>query len=190
MSELTVGELRGLPVNSNTINVPSGHTLYAPGHVIQVINVDYNGRVSQGFSGLTIMNITGLEAKITPKKLNSRIVIHARWFGEFSDQGRAYNSVLGISRDGVQIGRQPDAGLSGLTAPAISYDQPDGNSTPETAQLFVSDLPNTTSEVTYRMTLLADQAGTLFTNRVVGWSGQTNSFELGASGMMLMEIAQ
>jgi hypothetical protein len=179
-----------LPVNNNTVTVPSDHTLYAPGHVIQVINVDYNGRVSQGFSGLTIMNITGLEAKITPKRVTSRIVIQARWFGEFSDQARIYNSVFGISRDGVQIGRQPDAGLSGLTAPAISYDLGDANSTPETAILFVSDLPNTTSEVTYRMTLLADSPATLFTNRVVGWSGQSNSFELGASGMMLMEIAQ
>jgi hypothetical protein len=190
MSELSVGQLKGLTVNSNIIDVPSGHTLYAPGHVIQVVNVDYNGRVSQGFSGLTIMNITGLEAKITPKKANSKIVIQARWFGEFSAQDRVHNSVFGISRNGVQIGRQPDAGLSGLTAPAISYDNIDGNSTPETAILFVSDLPNTTLEVTYRMTLLADAAATLFTNRVAGWASQSNSYELGASGMMLMEIAQ
>jgi len=181
-----------LRVNSVTDVSGTGST-YAPGHVVQVVNVENITRSSQGFSAQTILNIAGMEATITPKSANSKIVIQARWFGEFNDQDRIYNSVFGISRNGVQIGRQTDVGgtiINGITAAAISFDLSNTDSTSETANLFVSDLPNTTSPVTYRMTLLAAEAATLFTNRTVGWSGQATGFELGTSGIMLMEIAQ
>jgi hypothetical protein len=104
-----------------------------------------------------------------------------------------YNSVFGVSRNGTQIGRQPDPGatiISGITSPAISYDQPDGNSTPESMSFFLSDSPNSTSALTYRITYLSGTAGTIFTNRTVGWANQATSFELGTSGLMLMEVAQ
>jgi hypothetical protein len=55
---------------------------------------------------------------------------------------------------------------------------------------FTSDSPGTLSEVIYRVTWLPQYAGTIFTNRTVGWSGQANGYELGTSGMMLMEVAQ
>jgi hypothetical protein len=184
MSELRV---------NNITDVGGSGSSYAKGHVVQVINVDNLSRTSQGFSSNTILNISGMEATITPKSANSKIIIQARWFGEFSGGDLVYNSVFGVSRNGTQIGRQPDPGatvINGITSAAISYDQPDGNSTPETANLFIADLPNTTSAVTYRMTLLSSGGATLFTNRTVGWAGQAGGFELGTSSMMLMEIAQ
>jgi hypothetical protein len=193
MSELSVGELKGLAVNNNTITVPSGHTLYAPGSVIQVVNVENVTRTSQGVSGSTLLDISGLEATITPKRNTSKIIIQARWFGEFSVVDMQYNSVFGVSRNGTQIGRQPDPGatiISGITSPAISYDQPDGNSTPESMSFFLSDSPNSTSALTYRITYLSAIAGTIFTNRTVGWANQASLYELGTSGLMLMEVAQ
>ncbi len=193
MSELSVGQLRGLTVNSNVISVPSGHTLYAPGHVIQVVNVENVTRTSQGYSANTILDVSGMVATITPKSASSRIVIQARWFGEFGNTDHPHNSVFGVSRNGTQIGRQPDPGatvVNGITSAAISYDAADVNSTPETVNFFISDLPNTTSAITYRMTLLCSGASTLFTNRMAGWAGQAGGFELGTSSMMLMEIAQ
>lgn len=193
MSELSVGQLRGLTVNQNIVGVPSGHTLYAPGHVIQVVNVEYAGRASQGFSGSTFFDVAGLEARITPKKANSKIVIQARWFGEFNTQDRVYNSMFGVSRNGVQINRQTDPSgtvASGLTMASLSYWLGDAASTPETMTLFTSDSPNSTSEVVYRVTMISDGAGTLFTGRTVVWSGQSVGYELGTCSMMLMEIAQ
>jgi hypothetical protein len=184
MSQLRVNEI---------VNTGGTGSTYAPGHIVQVVAVDYAGRVSQGFSSNTIMNITGLEATITPKKANSKILIQARWFGEYGNFDRIYNSVFGISRNDIQIGRQTDPGatvINGLTAPSLSYIYSDANSTPETAILFVTDSPNSTSPLTYRMTILADQGATLFTNRMVGWTGQVSGFELGTSGIVLMEIAQ
>jgi hypothetical protein len=193
MSELTVGQLKGLPINSNIITVPSGQTLYAPGHVIQVVNVEYAGRASQGFSGSTITDVIGLEAKITPRSVSSKIVIQVRWFGEFNSQDRVYNTVWGISRNGIQINRQADPSgtvASGLHMASISYWAQDPASTPETINYFTSDSPATTSEVTYRGTIISDGAGTLFTGRTVVWSGQSVGYELGTCSMMLMEIAQ
>lgn len=193
MSELSVGELKGLTVNNNTITVPSGHTLYAPGSVIQVINVDNVTRTSQGFGVNTILNISGLVATITPKRNTSKIIIQARWFGEVTGQAILWDSIFGVSRNGVQIGRQPDPGatvISGISIGTLSYTADDANSTPEAMNFFLSDSPNSTSALTYRITFLSSAAGTLFTNRTVGWANQATGFELGTSGLMLMEVAQ
>ena len=193
MSELSVGELKGLTVNNNTITVPSGHTLYAPGSVIQVVNVDNVTRASQGVVANTILDISGLVATITPKRSTSKIIIQARWFGEFSVSDITWNSMFGVSRNGTQIGIQPDPGatvISGITSAALSYFLSDGNSTPETMSFFLSDSPNSTSALTYRVTFISSTAGTIFTNRTVGWANQATGHELGTSGLMLMEVAQ
>jgi hypothetical protein len=194
MSELTVGQLRGLPVNNNIVTVPAGHTLYAPGHVIQVVNVENVTRHSQGISSNSTIAISGMEATITPKSPNSKIIIQARWFGEFSATPMTWDSMFGISRNGVAINSPPDRAVTngfGITSGALTYYLANGDSTPETASLFVSDSPNTTSPVTYRMTVWVQDGGTIFTNRVAGWSSvQSFSYELGTSSMMLMEIAQ
>jgi hypothetical protein len=178
---------------NNITDVGGTGSTYAPGHVVQVVTVENTTRSSQGFSGQTILNVAGMEATITPKQASSKIIIQARWFGEFSVQDRIYNSVFGISRNGVQIGRQTDVGgtvINGITIAAISFNGSDDATTPETASLFISDLPNTTSAVTYRLTLIANEGATLFTNRVVNWAGQAVGNELGTSSMMLMEVAQ
>lgn len=196
MSELTVGQLRGLPINNNTVTVPAGHTLYAPGHVIQVVNVDYLGRAAQSFPQNTTVNIVGLEAKITPRSSNSKIIIQARWFGEMASQGAAWDSVFGVARNGTQIGRQTEGVGStiqnGVTAAAQSYVADDASSTPETMSLFISDIPGSTAELTYNITFNSSitNGGTLYTNRTVVWAGQATGYELGTSSIMLMEVAQ
>jgi hypothetical protein len=192
MSELSVGQLKGLTVNNNVITVPSGHTLYAPGSILQVVNVDTVARTSQGFSGNVILDIANLQATITPKSTSSKIVIQARWFGEITAQAVVWDSIFGVSRNNVQIGRQPDPGatvISGITIGTISYTADDANSTPEVMNLFTSDLPGSTSPVTYKITFLSNNGGTIFTNRTVGYANQVNGHELGTSSIMLMEVA-
>lgn len=188
MSELSVGQLKGLTVNSNKITVPSGHTLYAPGHVIQVVTLDNTGRAAQGFSTNTALDVYGMELSITPKSATSKILIQARWFGEFTTADRVYNTVFYVTRNGTKINTQTDQIWSGLTMAALSYENSDANSTPETASMFTTDSPNTTSATTYKVSILSDGNGTLYTNRAVG--GISSGYELGTSGMILMEIAQ
>ena len=74
MSELSVGQLRGLTVNSNVITVPSGHSLYAPGHVLQVVSANYAVEVA---TSSTSYVSTGLTATITPSSTSSQILIIA-----------------------------------------------------------------------------------------------------------------
>jgi hypothetical protein len=179
-----------LRVNTITNAGGTGST-YAPGHVVQVVNVDYVGQAVQGFSTNSFLNVTGLEARITPKSVNSKIVIQARWFGEFTTHGLVWDSVFGLSRNGAQIGRQAgQSNSNGITIAAQSYVADDANSTPETMNFFLADFPATTSEVIYQVTLIASNGGTLYTNRTVGQSTSSGGYELGTSGIMLMEVAQ
>ncbi len=78
MSELSVGQLRGLTANSNVITVPAGHTLYAPGHVVQVVEFTSSTVVTNNSS--TYVS-TGLSATITPSSISSKIMILARTQG-------------------------------------------------------------------------------------------------------------
>lgn len=193
MSNLTVTTLSGKASNGNVIGVSAGHTIYQPGSIVQVVSVDNAGRYSQGFSANSWINVGGMSATITPKRSTSRILIMARWFGEMTDAGRVYNSVFGLTRNGTHVGRQTDPGatiVNGITMAALSYDGSDASSTPETANFFITDSPGSASELTYNVTFLSDGAGTLYTNRAVGWSNQTGGFELGTSSIVLMEIAQ
>jgi hypothetical protein len=192
MSELTVGQLKGLTVNNNVITVPSGHTLYAPGSIVQVVNVDNLTRTSQGFTANVILDIANLEATITPRRANSKIIIQARWYGEFNPQGASWDTIFGVSRNGVQVGRQTDPGatvISGISPSTVSYTADDASSTPEVMHLFTHDFPGSTAPVTYKITLVGNPGGTIFTNRTVGWANQVNGHELGTSSIMLMEVA-
>jgi hypothetical protein len=73
MSELSVGKLKGLAVNSNVITVPSGHTLYAPGHVLQAVQATKTGTFTT--TSTSFVAISGLSLTITPKSATSQIFL-------------------------------------------------------------------------------------------------------------------
>ena len=74
-SELQVTTIRGVPTgaNANQIIVPSGQTLAAPGHVIQMQNGSISGNSSSSTSGSFVDS--GLSVNITPKFSNSKILV-------------------------------------------------------------------------------------------------------------------
>jgi len=191
MSRLVVDRLQGNAATGNKITVPSGHDLIAPGHTLQVVQKHLTGRYSQGLTSSVTNDITDFSATITPKSTSSKILIFARWFGEWSAADAVYNSVWGIKRSGIRIGEQPDPGATvctGITGNARSYESADANSTPETMNLFYMDSPSTTSTITYNVWAMYYGASTLYTNRVAGWANQVGSYELGTSTLILMEI--
>ena len=179
---------------SSVTDLSGAGSTYAPGHVVQVVPVENTTRTAQGISANTITNVSGLEATITPKSVNSKIVIQARWFGEMAPNHMMWDHMFGVSRNGVQIGRQTDGigstVINGITTATLSYFVDNADSTPESMSLFISDSPGTTSPVTYRITIVCQVNGTLHTNKTVGWNGQSINWEIGTSSMMLMEIAQ
>lgn len=191
MSRLVVDRLQGNAATGNKITIPAGHSLIAPGHALQVVQTHLTGRYAQSVTSSVVADITDFTATITPKSASSKILIFARWFGEWGSTGAVYNSVWGIKRGGVRIGEQSDPGatiMTGLTGSVLSYEAADAASTPEMMNMFYMDSPNTTSAVTYNIWALADVSNTLYTNRTVSWANNVTGYELGTSTLILMEI--
>lgn len=193
MSNLRVNSLSAR-AGTGTINVPAGNVLYAPGHVLQVVNTKIvtPTAVSVPASYTTHTDIPSLAASITPKSVTSQILITVNWFGEFSPQTSVWNTMFNIKRNGTVIsvpaGAPSTTNPSGITMAALSYYASDANSTPEMAAFQYLDAPGTTSLVTYQVSVVASEASTLYTNRTVG--ATAGSYEYGTSMITLMEIAQ
>ena len=90
MSTLHVENLKGLSSggNANKIIVPSGQTLHAPGHVIQVQMATVAG--GTGSSTATSFTDQGISINITPKFATSKILV-------------SVNSQVGINRNSATM---------------------------------------------------------------------------------------
>lgn len=138
MSELALGQLKGLTVNSNKITVPSGHTLYAPGHVLQVVNGQSAARVANTSS--TWVSTT-VSASITPKSNTSKFMVMVTHpislYG--SSGGNGIN--IRLTRNGTTIWQS-----YGSSPYTLYYTT---GSTAFTYSIDVFDAPATTSTLTY-----------------------------------------
>jgi hypothetical protein len=168
MSELSVGQLRGLTVNDNVISMPSGHSLYAPGHVVQVVTATTSTQVE---TTSTSFVTTGVTATITPSSTSSKIAVFVATGARNANNSAA--SIFTIFR-GTVAGTNLAPGTSGI---GRIY-----NSHGEDASIISShiiDSPNTTSAQAYTLAMKVN-AGT-------GVRAQNDS-SLGS--IILMEIAQ
>jgi len=159
------------------------------GKILQVVQTYYTTPTSQSISGQNYNDITGMSATITPSSTSSRIIIHARWFGENTDN---WDGGFGLKRNGTIIGAPPSPGSRAalMTQGSTSYGiAVDDNSTPEIAQLWYVDSPSSTSSTTYTMWYTNYNSMTLYINRTVGDTNAFN-FERGTSVMILMEVGQ
>ena len=75
-SELYVETLKGLTsgANANKVIIPSGQTLYAPGHVIQVVQTSIT--TEESFTS-TSFTATANSVSITPSSASSKILVTA-----------------------------------------------------------------------------------------------------------------
>jgi len=168
MSELALGQIKGLTVNSNIVTVPSGHTLYAPGHVIQVVTFS----TPTGFSTTaTSWTATNLTATITPKSTSSKIVIQVS--SNIYSSAAANNVMTTIFRGATVSGTNlatPTYGAGGI------YSASGGVAGLSFVEAI--DTPNTTSATTYTFAVLNVPSGSAMT-------GLNNT----TSVMKIMEIA-
>lgn len=155
------------------------------GKILQVIQTYYDTPTSQSIAAQTYNDITGLSATITPSSTSSRIIIHARWFGENTSN---WDGGFGLKRNGTIIGApsSPSTRAALMTMGSLSYFN-DDNSTPETSQLWYVDSPSSTSSTTYTMWYTNNGAMTLYINRTVGDTDAFN-YERGTCAMILMEV--
>ena len=167
MSELSLGQLKGLTVNSNRITVPSGHTLYAPGHVLQVVHGSTTTEVSTTSS--TYVD-TGLTATITPKSASSKILVLVSHSQLFKNAGNGDASVnIQLFRNGNLVQH-----FNNLNLWTGSSSQVTGSTSTQ-----YLDSPATTSALTYK-TMFANYANT---------TGISIQFRGMPSTITLMEVA-
>lgn len=192
MSNLTVASLSAPSSSGNQISVPAPNVLYAPGHVIQVLNTTLYTPTAVAIpnNATANTNIPDLACTITPKSTTSKVYVQVRWFGEISPQTSSWDSMFGLKRNGVAVGVNPSTGgaATGISMAAISYYASDANSTPEMVFFDFFDSPTSISALTYQV--YANTVGstpTIFTNRTVAAGGA--GYEYGASTITLWEIA-
>ena len=175
-SELTVQTLRGPTsgANADTVLIPSGQTLHAPGHVVQVVSYGSKneGRVETSSTAFTA---TFLTASITPTHASSKILV----FVSGSANNNATNGAricLTVKRNGsVDLADGEPNGLTSLrTASSTRIEA--------SVACHGEDSPNTTSSVEYKLYIRnTDGAAT-----VEFPSGTSNELPR----ITLMEIAQ
>ena len=186
MSELTVGQLRGLPVNNNIVTVPSGHTLYAPGHVIQVVQTTKTDTFTTT-SGFT--PVTGLSATITPKFSTSKILVLGQVTFGLSGSGLDFGGfrLYGGTTDlyiGAAAGNRARAVFGG-------YSIVDNGLIVLSGSINYLASPNSTAPQTIGVEVARLTGGTVFINRSAGDGDANDSNRVrGASSITLMEIAQ
>lgn len=73
MSTLRVDNLNAR--TGTNITIPSGTTLVAPGHVIQVVQTIYSSTTALSGGGSTFRTFNGLDTTITPKASGSKFLI-------------------------------------------------------------------------------------------------------------------
>jgi hypothetical protein len=186
MSELSVGQLRGLSVNNNTITVPSGHKIYEPGSVVQVVYAS-SGFVNQTINSASPVALTGLSAIITPKFANSMILIEGVVSASWS-----YVSSIHIFKNGTDLipnhgGNNQSGGATALWTHYQSSQESDRPNQVFPFPVLYRDFPNTTSSITYDFRANS------------GWSGGAVAFYLNnrssadmlsSSYIKLTEVAQ
>jgi hypothetical protein len=165
-------------------------TFWLPGETIQTVTMENLVQNTQSVGVNTINDLSNMSIVITPKKANSKILIHIRWSGEFSSTDMTWGTTFGCSRDGTQIGR-PGGGANGtgIGIPSLSYYNNDASSTAESCIYFVTDTPGVTSAITYKATIASNIAATIYNNRTVN-NVNTWGYESGSSAMTATEIAQ
>lgn len=188
MSELSVGQLKGLTVNSNIITVPTGHKLYAPGSVVQVQTSQLTSKVSQSV-GTASDGVSFMSVNITPKFATSKMVIQFFVNGSSGDTARYQNFGISTYRNSVKIGLGDSVGTTTRVTSSFW-----GTNTDSAASSMISgtviDSPGTTSVLTYDIrpvNVRGDGASTIYINgpsRTDSWTSSS------ISTLVVWEVAQ
>lgn len=185
MSTLTVQNLQGVSP-TNMIRVPTGHKIYSPGSVVQVVQTVKSDVFSS--SSTTFIDLTGMTVTITPTLATSRILV------EYSVQTSIVNGgfgcVLKLQRNGSDLSGALGVGVTPVTTMAYS-DATSASGYPvynQTAKYL--DSPSTTSILTYKLQIRGwvSSAGTFVVNR--SFIGNDTNLGTGISTITVTEIAQ
>jgi hypothetical protein len=180
---LSVQQIQGLATAADptTVEISSGHTLYAPGHVIQVEQARTTALFTHNAGSSTwSSNITNLEVTLTPKSTSSKILIFANVFA-----GTNNNSYPALWQVRLMRGSTSIAADFLRHHQSASADNASGGGS--TASTYL-DSPATTSSITYGLQIRQRISGSSLATYVNG--GQAGATGDGrSSSIMAMEIA-
>jgi len=148
MSTLQVRNIQGDAASSNTITVVSGHTLYAPGHVLQVVQSEQT--IARFTTTSTSFQDSGFFINITPSSSTSKVLVHAN----VTTFASGTYSQLTIYRDSTDLSDWTNEGF------VIG-----GNTYWTENSLKYLDSPATTSQITYKIYAKCNAAGTMYVGR-------------------------
>jgi len=157
------------------VEIPSGTTLYPPGHVIQTLNTYMPTQVESSMSSWTDLNF---DQSITPSSLSSKVLVTVQMAGcgtrDTSTQGR-----LALYRGSTLLAYFADYIGSSLASGSEAY-----------PGITWMDSPATTSATTYEVKAIrATGSANVYINHYRG--GSTDDPQSYAvSTMTVMEIAQ
>jgi len=171
----------------------SAHTLTSLGILggIGSVNQELN-QTRSTITGTTngFTDVTGLSVTLTPSSTNSKFLIFARVFGEGGVED-GHNWSMAIFRNSINV----NAGDAGVTAQRVictagsDYWNNNADSTPQTWNATTLDSPNTTSPITYKISMTAQgSTGTFYLNGTVNSSTTNAAYERGSSELIVMEI--
>ena len=187
-SILSVEQLQGLAAGStpNTVTIPTGQKLHAPGHIVQLISVEATGNYSFNTATGTYTDVTGLTLNITPKFNNSKIFLTAK-----VDISGASNQRWGLrfTRDGsVPTGSVGDADGS-RTRSHSSGNGLASNGIDNSVGMQFLDSPATTNQVTYKVQVTMEGNQQVVINRSITHSDSATVYT-SLSTLTAMEVAQ
>lgn len=193
MSELSVGQLKGLAVNNNIISVPDGHRIKSIGGIVNVYTTRYTDRyvnASTSYVDLPSMSIT-----LTPVSSTSKFFIMISTSRASTRIANLdFAAVLKLLRNGsdnvpingTKIGNRDNAAM---VFGGISYN---GDHNPGGWTISGIDSPATSSQITYTVQTRAQNASyplVMNGTYVNGDNGETYN-AMGQTSMTIMEIAQ
>ena len=172
-------------------------TPYIKGAVLQTVVHQEDGRTSFALNGSTDVlllasnasdSTSHLSLSITPKSANSKILLSSTIFHEISGSSN-YNLLWGFYRDSTKLGASSVGNRrGGIAMTVVNYDLPDNATTPDMASYQYYDSPNTTSAITYAVSVShTSSTHSVFINRTVNDTNSASS-ERGISIIIAQEI--
>jgi len=185
-------------IKVDTITDTSGTgTPYIKGAVLQTIVQQEDGATTFTQSGTNDMimlasnagdSTSHLSLSITPKSVNSKILLTACVFHEVNNTGN-HSTLWSFYRDSTKLAA-PSAGSrrSGIGQTAMGYYGADAASTADVVNYHYYDSPNTTSAITYAVSFQNTTSNSvLYLNRTVTDS-DSSGYERGVSILIAQEI--
>ena len=188
-SELTVQTLRGPTsgTNANKVLIPSGQTLHAPGHVIQVVSTTKTDAFSVSANN-GYHDVTGLSLAITPSSTSSKILMQVN----ISVTSNERYAGVRLRRGSTDIAFGDADGIRQQVTVGIASNQDEIHNIHVMRNSSASylDSPNTTSATTYKVQVgnIHSTNAIIYVNRVP--SSDNGNYNIrGVSTITLMEIA-